>query len=237
VIGRTRYLAIPCIFAAALIFNGVTAAEDLAARRARALALMDAAVRADAEAIAQARADFSAVLRANPDDAVARVHRGWLLVLSARTAPLDKAQALADEGCAEMDAAVAAAPENMTVRFVRARSDYQVPLVLEREGRAEADFAVLVAAARGAPGQARLPAYLRRGIFFHAGAFALKRGRASEATALLEEAAGAPADEPSDGEVQSMLALARRASSSPTHGEDPHRDKSEQGDQSPRAAP
>jgi len=203
--------------------------EDLAVRRVRALALMDAAVRADAEAIAQARADFDAVLRQTPDDAIARVHRGWLLVLEARTAPLVDARALADEGCAEMDAAVAAAPENMAVRYVRARCDYQVPLLLEREKGAEADFLVLVAAARGEPGRPRLPAFLRRGIFFHAGAFALKRGRAADAVVLLEDAARESALDPSDQDVQSMLALARRESSSRVHGEDPHRDQGDEG--------
>jgi hypothetical protein len=201
--------------------SSAPAQENLDARRARALASFDAVVRADRATILQTRGDLEAVLAARPDDAPARVHFGWLLVLAARERPLAQARAVAEEGFREMDAAVAIAPDDPNVRLVRARSDAQMPLVLGRGPIAETDFAWLVAGARAAVSPTTWPATLRREVFFQAGALALKLRRAAAAVGLLEEAVNVPAALPADDDVQSMLALARRELSSQGHAEDP----------------
>lgn len=200
--------------------------EDLDARRTRALSLFDAALRADRTAITQAHADLAGVLAERPNDALARVHFGWLLLLEARELPLLEARARAGEGLKEMDAAVDAAPHDPVVRLVRARCGYQLPLVLGREPLAEADFKWLLSWLAGESAAPPLPAEaLRREIYFHAGAFALKRRDAIRAVHLLEQAAAVPASSPSDDDVQSMLALARRELSSQGHGQAPHPDQ------------
>ena len=201
--------------------------EDLDARRTRALSLFDAALRADRTAITQAHADLVVVLAERTNDALARVHFGWLLLLEARELPMLEARARAAAGIKEMDAAVDAAPHDPVVRLVRARCDYQLPLVLGREALAEADFKWLLSGLEGESAPPRpLPAEaLRREIYFHAGAFALKRRDAIRAVHLLERAAAVPASSPSEDDVQSMLALARRELSSQGHGEDPHPDQ------------
>jgi hypothetical protein len=117
------------------------------------------------------------------------------------------AVSLAREGFADLDAAVAAAPADPAVRLVRAVNASQMPLALGRDTLAHEDFVVLLAAARDE--NVTLPPDLRRAIFFHAGAFAL-RDRRPESVPLLETAAAISASDPSDEQVGNMLALARR---------------------------
>lgn len=221
---RSRYwLMVIATLVAAAISAAEERTESIAVRRTRALESFDAILRAEPGRSERTADDLRAVLAADPDDALARVHLGWLLVLEARTLAPREALPRARDGFALMDAAVAAAPDDPAVRLVRARSDAQVPRVLGREKRAAADFAWLLARARRPQDdEAPLPAPLRRKIFFHAGAFALRRGAPGEAVDCLQEAARLAASEPSDDDVQSMLALARRELSSQGHGETAH---------------
>lgn len=213
------------VFAAQPVVRG---ADDIDDRRARAFASFDAALRADRAAIEQGLRDLRAVLAARPGDALARVHLGWMLVLDAREKPMLQARDAAAQGIREMDAAVDAAPEDPEVRLVRARSDYVLPQIMAREPIAAADFAWMVAGARDAEAKGRpWPAELRREIFFHAGALALKQRRQADAVTWLEMAANIPADRPAERDVQSMLALARRDLSSQGHGENAHPDQGE----------
>lgn len=162
----------------------------------------------------RALAAFDAALAATPGDARARAGRGRALIAQALTAPMAKKLPLARRGCAELDAAVAAAPDDAAVRLMRATSSVQMPLLLERAAVAEADFAVLLAAARD--NAVAMTPETRRGIFYQAAAFFLKERRAG-AVELLETAASISAGDPSDEQIQSMLALARRQSSSLSH--------------------
>jgi hypothetical protein len=99
---------------------------------------------------------------------------------------------------------------------MRATSAVQMPLLLERRAVAEADFAILLELARD--DRVTMEATTRRGIFYQAAAFALKERR-TDAVDLLEEAASIHAAEPTDAQVQSMLALARRLLTSPSHAD------------------
>lgn len=199
-------------------------AENLDDQRTRAFASFGAVLRADADVIARTRADLETVLAARPDDALARVHLGWLLVRQAWNESASDALRLARAGFTLMDAAVAAAPDDVAVRLVRARSDAQVPAMLEREAVATADFVILVTAARrwGSDG---LSPELRREILFQAGGFALRQRQPARAVELLNEAAKVAAELPSDDDVQSMLALAREELSSQDHAEDANPDQ------------
>lgn len=202
-----------------LTLAGTAPGQNLAERRERALSALGAVARGDREAAAAARVDLEAVLAAHPDDARARVHYGWLIIQQAWGLTPFEARAAALAGCAEMDVAVAAAPDDPEVRIVRARSDAQVPRILGREGSAEKDFAWLVAGVRSSVVGPTWPDALRREILFQAGAFALRQRRPAHAVSLLEEVAGIMAAAPSDEDVQSMLALARRELSSQGHAE------------------
>jgi hypothetical protein len=110
-------------------------------------------------------------------------------------------------------------PDDPAVRLVRARSDSQLPLMAGREGNATADFDLLVGLVRADPASGDLDGALHREIFFHAAAFALRQRKPERAVSLLTEAAKVTAVSPSDDEVQSMLALARRELSSQDHAE------------------
>jgi hypothetical protein len=185
-------------------------ADDLSARMQLGIALMNVATTGSATAATQALAQFDAVLAAHPHDAFARVHRGWAIVTQARDAKaLTERLRLARRGFAEMDTAVQAAPADAAVRLVRAINAYQMPLALGRGEIATGDFRVLLDTLTDANKRAALTPALRRRILFHAGSFALKERRV-EAIDLLERAAREPAGDPSDEQVQSMLALARR---------------------------
>lgn len=159
---------------------------------------------------------FDAALGLAPGSAEARAGRGLALLAQALEVPVARKLALARRGCADLDAAVAAAPDNAAVRLMRATSAMKVPLLLERSTIAESDFRILLAAARDRT--SAMSAVTRRSIFYQAAAFALKERRTGAAD-LLEEAASISAPEPSDDELQSLLALARRPSTLSTHAD------------------
>lgn len=169
-----------------------------------------------AGAAERARAAFQDALDEAPGLPAALAGRGLALLAHALEAPMAQKLSLARQGCADLDAAVAAAPEDPSIRLLRAAGAIKMPLLLQRQTIAESDFQILLAAARDA--KSRMAADTRRGIFYHAAAFALKERRA-EAVDLLEQAASIPASEPSDEQVQSMLALARRHFSPPSHAD------------------
>jgi tetratricopeptide (TPR) repeat protein len=165
----------------------------------------------------RAFAAFDAALEAEPANAHARAGRGLALVSQALTAPMSRKLALATEGCAELDAAVAAAPADPAIRLMRASNAVLMPVALDRQAVAESDFTQLLAWARD--NRVAMALETRRGIFLQAAAFALKERRTG-AVELLEEALTVPATEPTDEQVQSMLALARRqAKTSPSHAD------------------
>lgn len=179
---------------------------DSEARVALGLALMEQAIFGRSEAFDAALEQFEAILQIDPQHPLARVNRGliWVHRAAEATAPAEQLQQ-ARRGFAEMDAAVALAPDDPQVRLVRAINAYQMPRGVERRAVAGQDFAWLLDWL-DTSGDTRPP--LARRILFHAGSRALKERR-PEAIGLLERAQVASGPRPSAAEVQSMLALAR----------------------------
>lgn len=210
------------MFLASVVLAGIAGATPDTATDAEALvqageAELRAATIGTAGAADRALAAFDAALQAAPSSVRARAGRGLALIAQALEAPIPQKLALARRGCGDLDAAVAAAPDDVAVRLMRATSAMKMPLLLERQAVAESDFALLLAAARD--DGVTMRAATRRGIFYHAAAFALKERRTG-AIELLEEAARISATEPSDEQIQSMLALARQQTkTSPTHAD------------------
>lgn len=203
-------------FLAPAVVAGADASVGLEAQLAAGHRELQAAATGQDGAAGRALACFESVLDAEPASARARAGRGLALIARAVEAPIAQKLRLAREGCAELDAAVAAAPEDAAVRLMRATSAAQMPLLLERQGVAEQDFAILLTAARAPDDE--LEPVLRRKIFYQAAAFALKERRTG-AVELLEKAASISASEPSDEQIQSMLALARRQLTSTSHAD------------------
>ncbi len=189
--------------------------------------LIAEATRGSPAAADEAVAQLRALLEREPARAEARALLGLAMVLQARDAPMLKKRALANAGFAEMDAAVAEAPHDPEARLIRATNASQMPLLLGRNAIATEDFRWLL----GLVEEARaLSPSLRRRILFRAGAFAL-RERRGEAIALLERALAVDAATPAAEEIQSMLALARRQLTPPSHAH------AEDEDQAKTAAP
>jgi len=179
-------------------------------------ALLQNATIGESGAADRAFAAFDMALQMEPAQARARAGRGLALIAQALTAPMVDKLPLARRGCADLDAAVAAAPDDVEVRLMRATNAVQMPLVLERRAIAQSDFTLLLGVARN--DQVTMPPESRRAIFYQAAAFALKERR-PDAVDLLEEAASISATEPTDEQVQSMLALARHQLTSTSHAD------------------
>jgi len=202
------------LFACLLASGPGLSAHDLATLLTEGHAQLAAAATGAPGAAQRAHALFEQALAQTPADASARAGRGLATLALALEAPLPQKLPLAQAGCADLDAAVLAAPEDAAIRLHRARAATLLPRSLRRHTIAEQDFQILLTMARAAPPS--LTPAMRREILYHAAAFALA-ARHSEAIALLEEAAAIPAASPSDEQVQSMLALAHRQLTSPSH--------------------
>ncbi len=214
---RLPWQILACVF---LLLPGVGAraapAADLEGQLTLGYRELKAAASGADGAAERALACFDAILATDPASARARAGRGLALIARAIEAPMSQKLRLAREGCAELDAAVAAAPEDAAVRLMRATNAVQMPFLLERHKLAETDFAILLSAAR-APATTLEPA-LRRNIFYQAAAFALK-DRRHGAVDLLEEAASISASDPTDEQIETLLALARRQPTSTSHAD------------------
>lgn len=208
---------------AAVVFASVSLAagevSDVAALVREGESQLRSAAIGQEGAADRALAAFEAALQADPAHARARAGRGMALTSQALTAPLHRKLALARQGCAELDAAVAAAPADAAIRLMRATQAVLMPVEFDRQPVAEGDFALLLTWARDS--RVSMPPETRRGIFYQAAAFVLKERRTG-AIDLLEEALTVPAAEPSDEQVQSMLALAQRQAKTTTSHAESH---------------
>ncbi|TVR48420.1 MAG: hypothetical protein EA425_14325 [Puniceicoccaceae bacterium] len=209
------------LWLAALLFSALPAAAgDLDALRERAtaepenpellmklgMALTDEAALGSESAVLEAIDAFQRVLELVPDSPPARVYLGNAYVMRARDVSLFRKPGYASRGFREMDRAVAAAPDDPSVRLIRAVNSYHVPRFLNRRSLAQEDFPWLVEQARS---DQDLGPELRRLIFFHAGAFALMEDQ-PESVTLLARADAINAKTPGPEQVQTMLEIARR---------------------------
>lgn len=114
---------------------------------------------------------FDRLRSAHPDEPRFLVYRGSLLLLeSARAlAPWRKGK-LAKEGLLMMDRAVATAPDDLEVRFVRAASTMRLPGFFKRGDESERDIAYLASRVRDAHRSGKLDARLATAaLLYHAG--------------------------------------------------------------------
>ncbi len=110
------------------------------------------------DADAAARQQFNALHRDHPNDPVVSAYSGSLELLeAARTWALWKKHMLSQEGLAEMDAAVSAAPDNLEARFVRALTTWHLPFFFHRKAQAESDLAAIAPRAEQASRSGVLP--------------------------------------------------------------------------------
>lgn len=118
---------------------------DPAARRDLGQALYYLGVAADeTDALKEAEAIFEKLHAADPDDPMAQAYLGSLLLKKTKRvwAPWKKGE-LSRQGIKLLDGAVASAPDDPHVRFVRAATTFHLPEGFERAAQSAADFAWL----------------------------------------------------------------------------------------------
>ncbi len=106
----------------------------------------------DKAAVNQCIEKLEHVVQSEPKNQIARVYLGSAYTLRSRDLGFgpQKLQALR-HGCALMDEAVAAAPDNPAVRLARALTDTALPAIFGRGGSSRKDFAWLAQMARQHP--------------------------------------------------------------------------------------
>jgi hypothetical protein len=115
-------------------------------------------VEGEHDADALARQQFDALHHEHPNDPVVTAYSGSLELLeAARTWAVWKKHTLSQEGLAEMDAAVTAAPDNLEARFVRALTTWHLPFFFHRKAQAESDLAAIAPRAEQASRSGVLP--------------------------------------------------------------------------------
>lgn len=180
-------------------------------RLIRAIERHDRGVEGSESAVDQAIEMLEAILKDSPDNALARAYLGSAYTLKARDVALWNKRRWAERGAEALDAAVKTAPLNPRVRLVRAINSYNLPRILGRHGEAKEDFAFLLQAVEAHPES--LGDDLKRAIYFHAGAFALRESENERALTLLEEADAIEGDSPISIQIDSMLRIARERNS------------------------
>ena len=105
-----------------------------------------------------ARQQFDALRKEHPEDPVITAYSGSLELLeAARTWAVWKKHTLSQEGLAQMDSAVNAAPDNLEARFVRALTTWHLPFFFHRKAQAESDLAAIAPRAEQASHAGVLP--------------------------------------------------------------------------------
>jgi hypothetical protein len=112
----------------------------------------------DAAADREAHAALAGFEQAFPGDATAMAYHGSLQLLdAAHSWQVWNLRKQAADGLSLLDEAVAQAPEDSEVRFLRAATDWHLPGFLHRREQAEADFAILAAHAEEDARLGKLP--------------------------------------------------------------------------------
>jgi signal transduction histidine kinase len=108
----------------------------------------------DADAIAEAEKLFDQILAAEPENATALVYRGSLLGLKLgfHLVPPDRSLAALRQSNADMDRAVALAPDDLEVRSVRGYSSFYTPSFVGRDRIAVEDFSHIIQLLERQPG-------------------------------------------------------------------------------------
>jgi len=178
--------------------------QDLQAqeRFESALELHQLGVDGDEEAVIAAQEILEELLERNPDDARVKAFLGNLYVLRARDAIFYRKMKWLRKGESTLDGAVAAAPEDPSVRSVRAVNSYMLPRIFGRRDLAEEDFGLLISWAQNDPD--RFDDDLLRFVYFHAGCFYGKRD-GEKGLALLESALATPGSSVSEDQIRAEI--------------------------------
>lgn len=140
-------------------------------------------------AAAKARAEFSALHAARPDDAVISVYLGSLDLLdAAHTWAVWKKHSLSEKGLGEMDNAVDQAPGNLEVRFIRAATTWSLPSFFHRRQQSEADIARIAPRAEAAAHNGTLTPMLASAALDYYGRMLAGRGNHIGAVQAFEAA-------------------------------------------------
>lgn len=113
---------------------------------------------------------FSEMHAACPTDARVMAYQGSVQLFEAsHTWALWRKNSLSKEGITAMDAAVASAPDNLEVRFVRAATTYNLPSFFHRRQQSADDFSILAREAEAGVRNGRFEARLAAAsLYFHA---------------------------------------------------------------------
>ena len=160
----------------------------------------------DENASDEALALFKDFYAESPSDAEVRAFYGSACTIHAQYVFLFFKPGWADKGFAHLDAAVAAAPDNVNVRLIRALNSAEVPDFLGRDKVAHEDFAWLLKRREQHPEEFS-PTVLRA-LYYYAGRYALQHKEAA-CVDLLAQAAAVPGDAPICAKIQAALQQAR----------------------------
>jgi hypothetical protein len=115
---------------------------------ARAKARYFEAVEGNTAALNEARSTFGKLRQEYPDDALILAYGGSTQLLeAAKTLAIWRKGKLSRQGLEALDQAVARAPENPEIRFIRAASTFHLPSLFRRSEQSRADFEWLAARA------------------------------------------------------------------------------------------
>jgi hypothetical protein len=168
--------------------------------------LCDMGAEGDEKAADEAHALFKAMYAESPKDPEARAFYGNACVIEAKYAFFLFKLDWTDKGFAHLDAAVAAAPEVLSIRLIRALNSAQVPGILGRDKVAREDFAWLMRRQTEHPED--FDPGLLRALYYYAGKYAMEHDESRSIT-LLTQAAEVPGTSPLSDKIQSTLKEAR----------------------------
>jgi hypothetical protein len=154
------------------------------------------AVAGDREALTRATAFFEQAQREDPSQPSVRAYLGasQLLNAAAATWPWEKGR-LAKEGLVLLDQAVAAAPEDLEVRFIRGMTSYRLPRFMKRREVAAADLDMVASQAVAAAEEGTLAPALATASLYHHGLI-LEEENPIAAVAAWKKAAALDPDTP-----------------------------------------
>jgi hypothetical protein len=162
---------------------------DQALRFQLGAVLCDLGADGDEAAADEALKLFAALHKEAPKDAEVLAFYGNACTIEAKFSFILTKLSWAHDGFGYLDAAVKDAPDDVTVRVIRALNSAQVPDFLGREQTARADFAWIMQRLHDHPRD--FSPELLRSIYYYAGKFALAHNDA-QAVPLLTQAAAIP---------------------------------------------
>lgn len=158
-------------------------------------------------ALTEAAKLFSQLRTGFPEDPLVLAYAGSTQLLEAKRtfAPWRKGK-LAQQGLAALDDAVARAPENLEVRFVRAASTFHLPDFFHRRSQSRSDFEWLAARVAAAVTAGTLERRFGASALYHHGLFREQSGDPAGARAAWQEAIRIGGDSNAASEARKRLA-------------------------------